>query len=66
MEVIVTGGIKTPILLKTNEATAILINTDDGNPTVIFRMLENGKGWLRLVKGEDKNFDDAARELGLT
>lgn len=65
MKVIVAGGIKKPILLNTTEATAILICTEDGKPNVIFKMLQDGKGWLRLTKGEDKNFDDAAKQLGL-
>lgn len=65
MKVVVAGGIKKPILLNTSEATAILITTDDGKPNVIFKMLPEGKGWLRLTKGEDKNFDDAAKQLGL-
>ena len=65
MRVIVAGDYKNPILLKTTEATAILIETDDGKPNVIFRMLPNGKGWIRSVKGEDKNFEETARQLGL-
>jgi hypothetical protein len=28
-------------------------------------MMENGKGWIRLTKGEDRNFDAVAKELGL-
>ena len=63
MQVVVAGGIKKPILLDTKEATAILINTDDGKPTVIFKMLPNGKGWLRLTKGEDKNFNYEAEQI---
>lgn len=65
MKVVVAGGIRKPILLNTSEATAILISTDDGKPNVIFKMLADGKGWLRLTKGEDKNFDDTAKQLGL-
>ena len=65
MKVIVAGGMDKPILLDTNKATAILISTDDGNPNVIFKIMKDGKGWIRLTKGEDKNFDTTAKELGL-
>jgi hypothetical protein len=66
MRIIVAGhAIKNPILLDTKEATALLIETDDGRPNVIFQMLDDGKGWIRLTKGEDANFDATARELGL-
>ena len=65
MRVIVAGGMTKPILLDTDKATAILIATDDGRPNVIFKMFENGKGWLRLTEGEDKNFRSTAKELGL-
>lgn len=65
MRVIVGGTFKKPILLDTTEATSILINTDDGKPSVIFRMLQDGKGWIRYTKGEDDNFDDVAKQLGL-
>ncbi len=65
MRVIVAGDYKHPILLETKEATAILIETDDGQPNVIFKLLPDGKGWIRLTKGEDKNFADVARQLGL-
>lgn len=64
MKVIVAGDIKKPILLETDKATALLIETDDGNPQVIIRMLPNGS-YMRLFKGEDKEFDNQARELGL-
>jgi hypothetical protein len=65
MRVVVAGDFKTPVLLNTNEATAVLIETDDGQPAVILRMLPNGKGFIRLFKGEDEKFDDTARQLGL-
>ena len=65
MRVLVAGDYRNPILLDSKEATAILIDTDDGKPTVIFQFLSDGKGWLRLTKGEDKNFDIVAKELGL-
>lgn len=54
-----------PILLDTDKATAILITTDDGKPNVIFKMMDDGNGWIRLTEGEDKNFHSAAKELGL-
>lgn len=65
MRIVVAGDYKTPILFETTKATAMLIETDDGKPTVIFQMLPNGKGWLRLTDGEDKNFADTAKQLGL-
>jgi len=65
MRVIVGGNIKTPVLLDTKEATAVLISTDDGQPTVLFKMLKDGKAWLRLTKGEDPEFDEMARQLKL-
>lgn len=65
MKVIVAGDFKNPILLNTNAATALLIETDDGEPAVILRILPNGRGYIRLFKGEDENFNDVARQLGL-
>jgi hypothetical protein len=65
MRVVVTGDFKTPKLLDTEEATGLLIYSEDGTPNVIYRMLERGKGWVRYTKGEDKNFYDVARQLGL-
>jgi hypothetical protein len=65
MRVVVAGDIHTPILFQSTKATAILIETDDGEPNVIFRLLPNGAGWSRVTKGEDKNFSEVARSLGL-
>ena len=65
MRVIVSGGIKNPILLNTKDATGLLVETDDESPAFILKMLPNGKGYLRLQKGEDANFNDTARQLGL-
>jgi len=65
MRIIVAGGMSQPILLDTNKATALLISTDDGKPNVIFKMIQDGKGWIRLVAGEDANFYSVAKELGL-
>ena len=65
MRVVVTGDFREPTLLSTDKATAILIYSDDGTPNVIYRMIANGKGWVRYTKGEDANFDDIARTLGL-
>lgn len=65
MRVTVAGGIKKPLLLNTDEATAVLIETTDGSPVFLLKMLANGKGYIRLVKGEDPNFDETARQLGL-
>lgn len=66
MRVIVAGDYKNPLLLNTENATALLIETDDGSPAVIIKMLPNKQGFLRLYKGEDKDFDEQARQLGLT
>jgi hypothetical protein len=65
MRVIVAGGMVKPILLDTTKATAVLIATDDGKPNVIFKMMSDGRGWIRLTEGEDKNFHQVAKELGL-
>lgn len=65
MKVVVAGDIKNPILLNTKDATALLIETDDNQPAVIIRMLPNGSGYLRLFKGEDKDFEQHAKDLGL-
>lgn len=66
MRIVVAGGLKNPILLDTDEATALLITDDEGNPNVVYKMLENGKGWIRFTKGEDKNFTEVTKDLGLT
>lgn len=66
MKVIVAGDFKNPILLDTDKATALLIDTEDGQPAVIIRILPSGNGFLRLFKGEDKDFDEQARQLGFT
>lgn len=65
MKVVVTGDFKDPILLETTKATGILIYSDNGEPNTIYRMVGNGMGWIRFTKGEDKNFYDVARQLGL-
>lgn len=67
MRVVVTGDFrKSPkVLLDTTQATGVLIATDDGQPTVIFQMTKDGKGWIRLTKGEDKNFNEVAEQLGM-
>lgn len=64
MKVLVAGTYKTPIIFETTDATALLIDTEDGQPAVIIRMLPDKKGYIRLFKGEDKNFDEQARQLG--
>jgi len=66
MRILVAGGLKNPILLDTKEATALLITSDDGKPNVIFKIMENGKGWIRFTEGEDKNFAEVTKELGLS
>lgn len=65
MRVLVAGDYKTGVLLDTQAATAVLIETNDGKPAMILRILPDGSGYIRLVKGEDKNFDEQARQLGL-
>lgn len=65
MKVVVAGDFKTGVLLDTQAATAVLIETNDGKPAMILRMLPDGNGFIRLTKGEDKNFDEQARQLGL-
>ena len=66
MKVIVAGPVNNPILLNTDKATAVLITNNEGRPNVIYKMLADGKGWLRLTKGEDANFDDAVKQLGFS
>jgi hypothetical protein len=65
MKVVVTGDFKQPVLLNTNKATGLIIYSDNGEPNTIYRMMGNGMSWVRFTKGEDKNFDDVARQLGL-
>jgi hypothetical protein len=65
VRVIVAGNIKKPILLDTKEFSAVLIETDDGKPTVIYKNIAGGKSWVRLTKGEDSEFDEVARQLKL-
>jgi len=66
MTVIVVGDFRQPVLLETTEASGILIKSEDGKTNTIYRFIDNGKSWVRYTKGEDKNFDDVARQLGLT
>jgi hypothetical protein len=65
MRVVVVGDFREPVLLDTDKATALLIYSDDGVPNVIYRIISNGKGWIRYTKGEDANFEDMAKALGL-
>jgi hypothetical protein len=65
MRVVVTGDFKEPVLLDTTKATGLLIYSDKGEPNTIYRMVGDGMGWIRFTKGEDKNFYDVARQLGL-
>lgn len=65
MRVIVAGNLRSGVMLDTDKASAVLISTDDGEPNVIFKMMENGQGWVRLTDGEDVNFAAEARNLGL-
>ena len=65
MRIVVVGDFREPVLLSTDKATALLIYSDDGTPNVIYRMIAEGKGWVRYTKKEDSNFDDVAKALGL-
>jgi hypothetical protein len=65
MKVIVTGDFREPTLLNTDKATGILIYSDDGKPNVIYRIVANGRGWIRYTKGEDAEFEGVAKMLGL-
>lgn len=65
MRVVVTGDFREPMLLDTDKATGILIYSEEGKPNVIFRVIGDGKGWIRYTKGEDQAFDEVARSLGL-
>lgn len=65
MRIVVTGDFREPKLLDTDKATGILIFSDDGKPNVVYRIIANGKGWIRYTKGEDPNFEEVAKSLGL-
>lgn len=64
MKVTLLGGIRNPLLIDTNEATSLIISKDDGTPVVLFKFLPNEQGYIRYSKGEDKTFDETARQLG--
>ena len=65
MRVVVVGDFRKPVLLDTSEATGLLIYSDEGKPNVIYRIIGDGKAWIRYTKGEDSNFDEIAESLGL-
>ena len=65
MRVVVVGDFREPILLDTSKATGLLIYSDDDRPNVIYRIIGEGKGWIRYTKGEDPNFNEVATALGL-
>lgn len=65
MRVVVTGDFREPLLLDTDKATGLLIFSDEGVPNVLYRIVANGKGWVRYTKGEDPAFNDVAEALGL-
>ena len=65
MKIIVAGDYRNPILLKATAFSAVLIETDDGAPAVIYKCLPDGKGFIRLTKGEDSSFNQQALQLGL-
>jgi hypothetical protein len=65
MKVVVVGDFREPLLLDTDKATGLLIYSDDGTPNVVYRIIAQGKGWIRYTKGEDPEFDHIAKSLGL-
>jgi hypothetical protein len=65
MKVVVVGDFREPVLLDTNKATGLLICSDDGSPNVVYRIVANGKGWIRYTKGEDTEFEQISKSLGL-
>lgn len=65
MRVVVIGDFREPILLDTNKATGLLISSNDGKPNTIYRMISGGEGWVRYTKGEDENFEEVGKMLGL-
>lgn len=66
MKVVVAGKLNEKLLLSTTEATAVLISTNDGRPAFVLQMLPNERGFIRYTKGEDKNFEQIVKQLGLT
>lgn len=64
MEIVVLGDVKEPIKYRTDDASGILISVK-GSPAVIYHKLKNNSGFVRYTRGEDKNFDEIARQLGL-
>lgn len=65
MRVVVAGDFREPILLNTDKATALMIYSKDGTPNTIYRIIGDGKAWIRYTKGEDAIFDEVAHSLGL-
>lgn len=65
MRVVVTGDFREPVLLDTNRATGIVVYSDEGNPNVIYRIIKDGRAWIRYTKGEDECFEEIARSLGI-
>jgi hypothetical protein len=65
MRIVVTGDFREPVLLDTDKATGLLILSDEGRPNVVYRVIANGKAWVRYTKGEDAEFDSVVKALGL-
>lgn len=63
MRIVVGGDFRHPILLDTKNFSNVLIETDDGRPAVIYKILSDGKGFLRLTRGEDSNFEEQVSQL---
>ncbi len=65
MKITIGGDFKMPVLFSTDKATSLLVETDDGTPAVLYKFFPNGKGYVRLTRGEDKDFDFLVKQLDL-
>jgi hypothetical protein len=65
MEIIVGGDFTNPVLFKTKQASSLYINKEDGQPAVLYIFPKNKNCYLRYTKGEDSNFDNIVKQLGL-
>ncbi len=64
MRVIVAGDFKEPILFSTDKATALFIDDVEGIPAAIYKFVKNKNCYIRLSRGEDKDFDTIAKQFG--
>lgn len=65
MRVTIAGDFKEPIMFTTDKATAVMIDTQDGSPAVIYKFVANKNAYIRLTRGEDKAFDTIYKQLNL-